>query len=158
MMNQARIDDHLEDRLSPCCDSARLPARNASWGGDGATDPSRHEPPTPSPPWGSAGGVSNLCDPLRLWTLHPSYLDARGLIAVWREALLAQKVLAGGTRGYRNNPQLIRFRATEDPAASIAAYLLAIADEGRHRGYALDVRRILTEPLWAPVLATTGQL
>ncbi len=95
---------------------------------------------------------------MRLWTLHPSYLDARGLIAVWREALLAQKVLAGGTRGYRNHPQLIRFRATEDPAASIAAYLLAIADEGRHRGYALDVRRILTEPLWAPVLATTGQL
>jgi hypothetical protein len=36
---------------------------------------------------------------MRLWTLHPKYLDARGLVALWREALLAQKVLRGATRG-----------------------------------------------------------
>ena len=27
---------------------------------------------------------------MRLWTLHPKYLDAAGLVALWREALLAQ--------------------------------------------------------------------
>ncbi|WP_338140756.1 pyrimidine dimer DNA glycosylase/endonuclease V [Candidatus Nitrotoga sp. 1052] len=27
---------------------------------------------------------------MRLWTLHPCYLDSRGLVALWREALLAQ--------------------------------------------------------------------
>jgi len=25
---------------------------------------------------------------MRLWTLHPKYLDARGLVALWREGLL----------------------------------------------------------------------
>ena len=30
---------------------------------------------------------------MRLWTLHPKYLDAKGLVAAWREALLAQAVL-----------------------------------------------------------------
>ena len=42
--------------------------------------------------------------PMRLWTLHPQYLDPRGLVALWREALLAQKVLLGRTRGYRAHP------------------------------------------------------
>ncbi|HEU5178767.1 MAG TPA: pyrimidine dimer DNA glycosylase/endonuclease V, partial [Burkholderiales bacterium] len=32
---------------------------------------------------------------MRLWSLHPKYLDARGLVALWREALLAQAVLRG---------------------------------------------------------------
>jgi len=31
---------------------------------------------------------------MRLWSLHPRYLDAKGLVALWREGLLAQKVLA----------------------------------------------------------------
>ncbi|HKX52383.1 MAG TPA: pyrimidine dimer DNA glycosylase/endonuclease V [Nitrosospira sp.] len=37
---------------------------------------------------------------MRLWTLHPRYLDTKGLVAAWREALLAQKVLSGLTSGY----------------------------------------------------------
>ncbi|MRR34735.1 DNA lyase, partial [bacterium] len=60
---------------------------------------------------------------MRIWTIHPEYLDARGLVALWREALLARKVLLGETRGYRNHPQLLRFRSMPDPAASLAAYL-----------------------------------
>jgi hypothetical protein len=46
---------------------------------------------------------------MRLWSVHPRYLDRQGLTAAWREALLAQKVLTGTTRGYRNHPQLVRF-------------------------------------------------
>ncbi len=34
---------------------------------------------------------------MRLWTLHPKYLDPRGLVALWREALFAQAVLRGWT-------------------------------------------------------------
>ncbi|MGP9584395.1 pyrimidine dimer DNA glycosylase/endonuclease V, partial [Micrococcaceae sp. AOP34-BR2-30] len=30
---------------------------------------------------------------MRLWSLHPEVLDRQGLIAGWREALLAQAVL-----------------------------------------------------------------
>ena len=41
---------------------------------------------------------------MRLWSLHPAHLDRQGLIACWREALLAQKVLAGLTTGYRSHP------------------------------------------------------
>ena len=47
---------------------------------------------------------------MRLWSVHPKYLDSKGLVALWREALLAKQVLEGGTKGYRNHPQLDRFK------------------------------------------------
>lgn len=50
---------------------------------------------------------------MRLWSLHPSLLDRAALVAGWREALLAQKVLRGETTGYRHHPQLERFRGTD---------------------------------------------
>jgi hypothetical protein len=34
---------------------------------------------------------------MRLWSLHPKHLDRQGLLAVWREGLLAQEVLRGET-------------------------------------------------------------
>ena len=46
---------------------------------------------------------------MRLWSLHPKYLDIKGLVACWREGLLARKVLLDQTKGYKNHPQLIRF-------------------------------------------------
>jgi hypothetical protein len=85
------------------------------------------------------------CEPpgMRLWTLHPRYLDAKGLVACWREALLAQKVLSGATRGYRNHPQLVRFRASADPMAAIGVFLHEIAAEAARRGYNFDARKIV---------------
>lgn len=79
---------------------------------------------------------------MRLWTLHPRLLDRQGLTGGWREALLAQAVLAGRTRGYRNHPQLERFRDHEDPEAAVGAFLSGIAVEARARGYRFDVSRI----------------
>jgi hypothetical protein len=75
---------------------------------------------------------------LRLWTLHPKYLDARGLVALWREALLAQAVLRGATRGYRHHPQLTRFR----DVGSIAQYLRGVHAESLVRGYAFSPQKI----------------
>ncbi|HEY2784586.1 MAG TPA: pyrimidine dimer DNA glycosylase/endonuclease V [Fimbriiglobus sp.] len=95
---------------------------------------------------------------MRLWTLHPRYLDARGLVAVWREALLAQSVLRGATKGYLHHPQLVRFRASTDPQAAIAAYLAGIRAEAITRGYAFDVTRIARKPGRGRIAATTGQL
>lgn len=66
---------------------------------------------------------------MRLWSLHPEYLDAKGLVALWREALLARKVLGGQTRGYRHHPQLLRFSAQPDPMAAIESYLMGILEE-----------------------------
>ncbi|HVX86577.1 MAG TPA: pyrimidine dimer DNA glycosylase/endonuclease V [Phycisphaerae bacterium] len=95
---------------------------------------------------------------MRLWTVHPRYLDAQGLVAVWREGLLAQKVLGGGTRGYRHHPQLTRFRGTVDPVAAIAGYLAEVAEEAARRGYAFDARKISAARLAGLIDTTKGQL
>ncbi len=95
---------------------------------------------------------------MRLWSLHPRYLDSRGLVAVWREALLAQAVLRGETSGYRNHPQLERFRAQQSPRRAINAYLAGIHVEATVRGYAFDRSKIGTLRDVAPIAVTRGQL
>ena len=95
---------------------------------------------------------------MRLWTVHPKYLDARGLVALWREGLLAQQVLLGRTNGYRRHPQLERFRAQRRPADSIAAYLAAVCDEAQVRGYRFDRSKIVRAGRSIRVDETTGQL
>ncbi|MDI3330772.1 MAG: pyrimidine dimer DNA glycosylase/endonuclease V [Micrococcus sp.] len=92
---------------------------------------------------------------MRLWTLHPRYLDRPGLTGGWREALLAQAVLAGRTRGYRSHPQLVRFRRHADTPAAVSAYLAALADEAERRGYRFDRSRI-DRPLAAGGTASSG--
>src|SRR5687767_125237 len=72
---------------------------------------------------------------MRLWTIHPQYLDTKGLLAVWREGLLAQKVLQNQTRGYRNHPQLRRFKSSPDANGAISMYLRGIYREALNRGY-----------------------
>lgn len=95
---------------------------------------------------------------MRLWTLHPRYLDAKGLVAAWREALLAQKVLEGRTRGYTRHPQLARFRAHPKPLPAIAAFLSGLAQEARKRGYQLDTAKISCKPFQGQIKETKGQL
>ena len=79
---------------------------------------------------------------LRLWSIHPQYLDRMGLVALWRESLLAQKVLRGDTKGYRNHPQLKRFRNHPRPLKAIAQYLIEVWEEGRRRGYKFNQEKI----------------
>jgi Pyrimidine dimer DNA glycosylase len=95
---------------------------------------------------------------MRLWSLHPSLLDRAGLVALWREALLAQKVLAGATKGYRHHPQLDRFRQSGHPNRTIASYLWSVADEARERGYAFDVSKIAMRRGTVTIPVTNGQL
>ena len=95
---------------------------------------------------------------MRLWTIHPQHLDAKGLVALWREALLAQKVLQGLTRGYRHHPQLHRFRVTPQPAAAVASYLVAIHREAQRRGYHFDASKIGVKRWRGRIVETRGQL
>lgn len=88
---------------------------------------------------------------MRLWSLHPSYLDSIGLVALWREGLLARKVLLGQTKGYTHHPQLIRFRETENPIQTIDAYLKAVHDEATQRGYHFNLQKIVP-PEQVPLL------
>jgi hypothetical protein len=83
-----------------------------------------------------------LAATLRLWTLHPRYLDTRGLVALWREGVLARQVLRGRTRGYRHHPQLERFRDCADPLRAIDAYLAEVHREAENRGHAFDASKI----------------
>jgi hypothetical protein len=95
---------------------------------------------------------------MRLWSLHPKYLDARGLVALWREALLAQAVLQGKTKGYQNHPQLARFRSHPNPVAAIATYLRAVHAESIHRGYSFDATKIGKPRTSIRIACTEGQL
>ena len=106
---------------------------------------------------------------MRIWSLHPRFLDGKGLVACWREALLAQAVLAGRTTGYTHHPQLRRFRGTPDPLAAIGAYLEGLAAEATRRGYHFDASRIIRRSAvgeqeggprdpWPVMEVTTGQL
>jgi hypothetical protein len=95
---------------------------------------------------------------MRLWTLHPKHLDPAGLVALWREALLAQAVLRGNTRGYRHHPQLLRFRSSPEPQGAISAYLRAVLAEAGERGYRFNEGLIIGEPTAARIVETEGQL
>ena len=79
---------------------------------------------------------------MRLWSLHPKYLDPQGLVALWREALLARAVLRGEARGYRNHPQLQRFKSQVQPVSAINSYLFGIHAEAEARGYSFDRSKI----------------
>lgn len=95
---------------------------------------------------------------MRIWSIHPQHLDAKGLVALWRETLLAQKVLLGETRGYRSHPQLKRFKSHADPLAAIAAYLQEVQREAGRRGYNFDASKIAREGRAARICVTDGQV
>lgn len=96
---------------------------------------------------------------MRLWSLHPRYLDPQGLNALWREGLLAQKVLQGLTKGYKNHPQLARFKAKTDPLLALSHYLNEIWYEASTRGYKYNAGLIQSSFLPPPQFTVTqGQL
>jgi hypothetical protein len=86
------------------------------------------------------------------------YLDTRGLVALWREGLLAQKVLTAGTKGYRNHPQLVRFRETGDPVGSIGAYLEGVLGEAIERGFNFNETKIIHCSWKVAIPVNQGQL
>lgn len=97
---------------------------------------------------------------MRLWSLHPSILDSKGLVACWRESLLAKAVLENKTNGYKNHPQLQRFRATKDPVKAINVYLYLLWQESFLRGYKFDKSKIEINLIesWEIIEVTTGQV
>lgn len=95
---------------------------------------------------------------MRLWTIHPCYLDRQGLLAVWREALLAQAVLLGRTKGYTRHPQLVRFREQRSPVAAVASYLQSVHDESVVRRYRFNHSLIRKPRMKTRIRETRGQL
>jgi hypothetical protein len=79
---------------------------------------------------------------MRLWSLHPKHLDAKGLVALWREGLLAKHVLENKTKGYKNHPQLDRFKSSPNPIESINYYLYVVWKESHERKYNFDLKKL----------------
>lgn len=78
---------------------------------------------------------------MRIWSLHPKYLDTKGLVALWRETLLAKKVLEGKTKGYLNHPQLTRFKTAKNPIAAINLYLETVWLEAKRRNFNFNEKK-----------------
>jgi hypothetical protein len=95
---------------------------------------------------------------MRLWSLHPKYLDAKGLTALWREALLARAVLEGKTKGYTRHPQLERFRLCGRPVAAINLFLKAVHEEACRRGYCFNAKKLKASAARIKIPVTSGQL
>jgi hypothetical protein len=95
---------------------------------------------------------------LRLWSLHPKYLDSKGLVALWRETLLAKNVLEGNTRGYKNHPQLTRFRNSPNPGEAVNLYLSGIYDEACSRTYNFDSSKFTPSTSRLFIAVTQGQI
>lgn len=95
---------------------------------------------------------------MRIWSIHPKYLDAKGLVALWRETLLAKHVLEGKTKGYKNHPQLIRFKELENPIDGINQYLADVYHEATERGYNFNKEKIEWEFVSTTLDLTSGQL
>jgi hypothetical protein len=95
---------------------------------------------------------------MRIWTIHPKYLDPQGLVALWREALLARAVLRNATTGYRHHPQLHRFRMHPTPRSAINAYLASVLLEADSRGYTFDRKKVGPVRGQIKLDCTTGQL
>jgi hypothetical protein len=95
---------------------------------------------------------------LRIWSLHPKHLDAKGLVALWRETLLAKHVLEGKTKGYKNHPQLIRFMFQKSPLEAINFYLMIIYNEASSRGYNFNREKFNASASKIKIPVTSGQL
>lgn len=95
---------------------------------------------------------------MRLWSLHPRYLDQKGLVALWREGLLAKKVLEGKTRGYKNHPQLQRFKDSPHTLHDINAYLTLVYQEAKSRGYNFQAAKIKLKKIKKQIVLSEGQL
>ena len=95
---------------------------------------------------------------MRLWSLHPKYLDSKGLVALWRETLLAKHVLEGKTKGYKNHPQLTRFKLADDPLDAIHHYLRIIHEESVAREFQFDKKKFRSNAVAKKMKVTAGQM
>jgi len=95
---------------------------------------------------------------MRIWSLHPKYLDSKGIVALWRETLLAKNVLEGKTKGYKNHPQLNRFKKLKNPLNAINYYLSKVYNEALKRGYNFNKEKFDSKFSKVRLTVTNGQI
>ena len=95
---------------------------------------------------------------MRIWSLHPKYLDAKGIVALWRETLLAKNVLQNKTKGYKHHPQLNRFKESKYPLAAMNLYLSYVYEEAVSRDYNFDNKKFRISSKRIKLKVTSGQI
>ena len=95
---------------------------------------------------------------MRLWSIHPTYLDSKGLSGLWREALLAKKILQKKTTSYKNHPQMRRFNALKKPVPAINTYLRHVYNESCKRNFCFDKKKIGKSSARKKIALNSGQL
>jgi hypothetical protein len=95
---------------------------------------------------------------MRIWSIHPGYLDSKGLVALWRETLLAKNVLEKKTIGYKNHPQLDRFKMSDIPVNSINQYLQEVFKEAQRRKFNFNREKIDWNLQGPAINVTQGQI
>jgi hypothetical protein len=95
---------------------------------------------------------------MRLWSIHPKYLDASRLNAQWREALLCKACLEDKTVGYLNHPQYLRVKNHPHPHDFINKFLYSIWEEGFNRGYKYDDTKFAICLDFEPMEVTEDQI
>lgn len=99
---------------------------------------------------------------MRLWSLHPSFLDRQGLLGQWREAIQAKNALLNPDHPSNiwHARQLQRFKESPAPMRNIAIFLHVVADEMILRGYHPNVSLIPYYPEKIPhyISVTSGQV
>lgn len=76
---------------------------------------------------------------MRVWTIHPKYLNRKELSACWHDGLRALKVLSEPEKYQRFYEGLSVFRVQSEPVYALAKYLQAIGKEGVKRGLQMDL-------------------
>ena len=59
----------------------------------------------------------------RIWSLHPKYLDGIEIFFLWRNCIMAKKILDGTEKVNRKFPHLARFESSSNPIGAINIYL-----------------------------------
>lgn len=103
---------------------------------------------------------------MRVWSIHPAYLDTKGLVASWKEGIQGLNALRnprkpnGKWAMFAHHPQLIRFKRFENPELCLSEYLHFIADEADRRNYNFNRNLILPRLDENPyqIWITCGQL
>lgn len=95
---------------------------------------------------------------MRIWSIHPKYLDTKRLVAVWRETLLAKAVLENKTKSYKNHPQLNRFKEQRDSLLFINTYLIHIHEESKNRNYNFNIDLVKGKTTKEKIKVTDQQL
>ena len=96
---------------------------------------------------------------MRIWSLHPQYLDQKGLGGQWEEGIIAQNTLFFQEGKYLNYPVLHRVKAHQEPVAWIGMYLNEILKEANvNRGYNYNDQLIKQLKPTLPMPVTRGQL